>query len=257
MTSASADLSVGVIPKVPMPVGDIAGWTQIFADDFDYTVALGDFPAQAPHWYAYPDGWKDTSKNGTYEPSLVCSVGGSVLDMYLHTDPATGLICVSAPVPLLPGTPFSSWGVVGQLYGRYSACFRSDPVPGFKTAWLLWPDSNLWPTDGEIDFPEGNLNSNINAYMHWQGGTSGSSQTGFSTKATYNDWHVMVLEWTASACTFILDGTVVGSATDAALIPSTPMHWVLQTETQLSGGAPLPAAAGHVQVDWVTVYSPA
>jgi hypothetical protein len=34
------------------------------------------------------------------------------------------------------------------------------------------------------------------------------------------------------------------------------MHWVLQTETQLSGGAPSDSAAGHVQIAWVAVYKP-
>ena len=33
------------------------------------------------------------------------------------------------------------------------------------------------------------------------------------------------------------------------------MHWVLQTETQLSGGAPSDSAAGHVYIDWVTAYA--
>jgi hypothetical protein len=32
------------------------------------------------------------------------------------------------------------------------------------------------------------------------------------------------------------------------------MHWVLQTETQLSGGPPADSAAGNVQIDWVTAY---
>jgi hypothetical protein len=35
------------------------------------------------------------------------------------------------------------------------------------------------------------------------------------------------------------------------------MHWVLQTETSLSGSAPSDSAAGNVQIDWVAVYRPA
>jgi len=42
----------------------------------------------------------------------------------------------------------------GLLYGRYAIHFKADPVPGYKTSWLLWPDSEKWPQDGEIDFPE-------------------------------------------------------------------------------------------------------
>jgi hypothetical protein len=54
--------------------------------------------------------------------------------------------------------------------------------------------------------------------------------------------------------TFSLDGMVIGRSTNTANIPSSPMHWVLQTETQLSGGAPSNSAAGSVQIDWVTAY---
>jgi hypothetical protein len=33
------------------------------------------------------------------------------------------------------------------------------------------------------------------------------------------------------------------------------MHWVLQTETNLEGRRPAATAQGHVQIDWVAVYS--
>ena len=61
------------------------------------------------------------------------------------------------------------------------------------------------------------------------------------------------MEWTPGSLVFILDGTVIGTSTTH--VPSAPMHWVLQTETQLSGGAPADSAAGHVQIDWVTAYT--
>src|SRR2546423_176136 len=58
-----------------MPVGDISGWHQIFSDDFTTSVPLGSFPsAVSSKWFAYPDIWQDTSKNGTYSPSKVISV---------------------------------------------------------------------------------------------------------------------------------------------------------------------------------------
>jgi hypothetical protein len=230
-----------------MPVGDIPGWHQIFADDFLTDVPLGSFPsAVSSRWNAYPDGWMDTSKNGTYEPSKVVSISGGVLRMHLHTE--GGVHMVSAPEPILPG------GTPGLLYGRYAVCFRSDPVPGYKTAWLLWPDSENWPTDGEIDFPEGNLDGTISAFMHRMNGTSGSDQDAYTSTATYPTWHTAVIEWSATQCRFLLDGTVLGASTQR--IPSTKMHWVLQTETQLSGGPPSDTAAGDVEVDWVVAYVP-
>jgi hypothetical protein len=233
----------------PMPVGDIAGWRQIFTDDFTVDVPLGNFPAALlSTWSAYQDGWTDTSKNGRYEPSKVVSVAGGVMDLFVHTE--GGVHMVSAPVPKLSG-PVGTGG--GLLYSRYAVRFRADAIPGYKTAWLLWPDSDTWPRDGEIDYPEGDLDATIGAFMHRMNGTSGADQDGYATQATYTSWHTAVLEWTAASCKFILDGNVIGTSTSC--IPSTPMHWVLQTETALDGTVPSDSAQGHVVIDWVAVWA--
>jgi beta-glucanase (GH16 family) len=234
-----------------MPVGDIPGWHQVFTEDFTTDVSTGSFPqAVSSKWSAYLDGWSDTSKNGTYEPSQVLSVHDGVLDMFIHS--ANGVHMVAAPVPIIPG---ATGGGGGLLYGRYVFRFKSDAIHGYKTAWLLWPDSEVWPQDGEIDFPEGDLDGTINAFMHYEGGTSGGSQDGYSSSITYTSWHTGVLEWTADHCSFTIDGNLLGSSTSN--IPNTPMHWVLQTETTLDGYAPDDSAQGHVVVDWVAVYVPA
>ena len=230
-----------------VPGGDLPGWKQIFADDFTTDVPLGSFPsAVAGRWGGYPHPAKDTSHNGTYWPEKVVSVHDSVMDLYLHTE--GGIHAVSAPQPrLFPGLSAAR----GQLYGRYAVRFRSDPLPGYKIAWMLWPDSGVWPRDGEIDFPEANLDSTMCAYMHRLGGGGGSDQDAYCTASTYTQWHTAVIEWTPSSLTFVLDGAVIGRSTSR--IPNTPMHWVLQTETSLTT-APSDTAAGHVQIDWVAVY---
>jgi beta-glucanase (GH16 family) len=64
-----------------------------------------------------------------------------------------------------------------------------------------------------------------------------------------------VTEWTPSYVKFYLDGALLGTSTSR--IPNTPMHWVLQTETQVSSTAPDNATQGHVYVDWAAVYRPA
>jgi beta-glucanase (GH16 family) len=232
----------------PMPVGNLPGWTQKFSDDFRTSVALGNFPqAVSSKWKAYPDGWHDTSGNGTYKPSRVVSIQNGVMNLHVHTE--NGVHMVSAPEPVIPGATGREGG---QTYGRYAMRFRADAVPGYKTAWLLWPDSENW-SDGEIDFPEGDLTGTVNAFMHHKGNPT--AQDGYSTAATYGAWHTAVVEWTPQSVKFSLDGSVIGTSTNTANIPSTPMHWVLQTETALSGGAPADSAAGDVQIDWVTAYS--
>lgn len=232
-----------------MPVGNIPGWTQVFADDFAENVPVGKFPAAVSgKWTAYPDGWHDTSGHGTYEPSKVVSIHNGVMDLYLHTQ--SGVHMVAAPEPVIPGASGKNGGL---LYGRYVVRFKADPVPGYKTAWLLWPDSGRW-SDGEIDFPEGNLNSTFNGFMHHRGNPR--AQDTYSTGATYGTWHTAVIQWTPHGVTFFLDGRVIGVSTNAANIPDTPMHWVLQTETQLSGGPPSNSVSGHVLIAWVVVYVP-
>ena len=177
-------------------------------------------------------------------PSKVLSVHDGALDYYIHSE--NGVHMVSAP-----------WVTTtkGQAYGRYSVRFKADALPGYKTAWLLWPDSESWPADGEIDFPEGNLGStdHINAFAHYA--SSAGGQDAFSTSATYSSWHTATVEWIPGKITFYLDGAVIGTSTK--MVPTNPMHWVLQTETNLDGYAPADSVAGHVYVDWVSVWTKA
>ena len=165
-----------------MPVGNLPGWTQVFADNFTENVPLGSFPAAvSSKWTAYPYPWHDTSGHGRYDPKKVVSIGNGVMDLYLHTQ--NGIHMISAPEPVIPGAPGSEGGL---LYGRYAMRFKADPVPGYKTAWLLWPDSEDWTADGEIDFPEGNLTGTISAFMHHTGNPYDQDQ--YDTKATYAAW---------------------------------------------------------------------
>jgi hypothetical protein len=248
---------------VPMPLGNLPGWKQVFTDNFTTSVPLGGFSgcvdrssimsstcaglpkSVAAKLWAYPDGWRD-NHTGTYYPSKVLSIHNGVLDYYLHTSGNTHM--VAAVEPKIPGGIRGN----GMQYGAYAIRFKSTLIAGYKTAFLLWPDSEKWPTDGEIDFPEGNLNSVVGAAMHFQGGTSLRSQNAYVSKATYATWHTAVIEWTPTECRFILDGRTIG--TSVAAIPDTPMHWVLQSET-VRGPAPADNIAGHIYIAWITAYA--
>lgn len=219
---------------------------------------MGSFPGTtySAKWGVYPDGWHDTSYNGHYYASKVLSVidlsgcHAGCLNMYIHTETINGVAIhmVAAPAPILPGNV----AFKGQSYGRYSVRFHFDAVPGYKTAWLLWPDSGIWPAGGEEDFPEADLTSSINAFSHYA--NAGGGQDAFSSGVPMaGAWHVATVEWGPGQITFILDGRTVGTSTHQ--VAAGPMHWVLQTETQLSGGAPSDAASGNLQVDWATMYS--
>lgn len=261
---------------VAMPVGDTTGWHQVFADNFaGDDVPVGGFsgctqngsvltshcsglPAAVDsNWWAYPDGWAGTPSTGTYYPSRSLSIQNGVMDMYLHSETINGVDThiIDAPIPK-DSTATGSWG--GRIYGKYVARAKFDSLPGYHVSFLLWPDSNTWPRDGEIDWPEGEMDSSTTAaFMHWQNGTSGGDQDQYiaNTPPVASGWHTYEIDWTASAVTFVLDGVQIGQSTDPTKIPNTPMHLVLQTGASFSV-TPADATAGHAQVDWVTEYSP-
>lgn len=234
-----------------MPVGNIPGWQQVFTDNFTEDVPVGDFPAQvSSKWGAYQDGWRDTTKHGTYEASKVVSIQNGMMNMYLHTQ--DGVHMVAAPYPIIPGATGPEGGTV---YGMYEVRFKAQPVVGYKTAWLLWPDSEN-ADDGEIDFPEGNLSQKILGYMH-EVSPYVTDQGAYKTSYTYADWHTATTIWTSKSVIFLLDNKVIGDFTYKVAIPSTAMHYVLQTETRTGGGAPPNTSAGNVYVDWVSIWVPA
>jgi hypothetical protein len=230
-----------------MPVGDLPGWRQVFTDDFNTSVPVGGFGAvYGSRWAMYGDGWKDTAakSEGTpsrYYPSRVLSVHDGVLDKYLHTEDGINMVAAVAPK------------MGAQVYGRYSVRFRADAAAGYKIAWLLWPQSQVFPRDGEIDFPEGNLDENMWAFMHRLGASSTSDQDAFAINAAFTSWHTATIEWSPSKIVFLLDDNVVGTSTNR--IPNTPMDWILQSETCIGGCQPASSTSAHVQIDWVAAYS--
>jgi chitodextrinase len=236
-----------------MPTGDIAGWHQIFADDFAQSVPLGSFPSQVSgKWGAYPYPWSGTPTWATYYPEKTTSVANGLMDIWMHSENIGGSVkyLISAPYPKI-GTSDNN-----QLYGRYAIRFKTDQFRQYHASWLLWPKSEQWPQDGEIDFPEGDFDSNIGAFMHQQNGTSGGDQDAYNTSTPmYGAWHTAVIEWLPTRCTFIIDGKVIGQSTSR--IPNTPMHWVIQNGGSFGVSNPDPNVQGHVYIDWVAVYRPA
>lgn len=218
------------------------GWRKVLHEDFDTPVAVGGFPGPHydPRWDVYPDGWRDTSEKGIYQPSAVLSVSDGTLNYRLHT--AGGTPRGAAVVATLPG--------YGQTYGRYSIRFRADPVAGYGLACLLWPDSERWPDDGEIDFPEGDLDGTIGAYAHHADPDGGKD--GFDTAERFADWHVATTEWSPGHVRFLLDGRPIGTSTTD--VPARAMHWVCQAGTN-GRSTPAPTAAGRIQIDWVTIWA--
>lgn len=240
--------------------GDLPGWRQVFEEDFSAgDVPLGGFPGplyQARWSAGYRDGVPDTAgqlsggKSGYY-PSKVLSVRDGALNWFMHSE--NGIFMGAAPTPKIPNASANPPRDNSFLYGRYSVRFRADTLAGFKTAWLFWPDSGVWPRDGEIDFPEGDLAKIIYGAAHYLE-DGGDAFDKFDSDQSFSSWHIATMEWTPGRVEFFLDGESLGTSTTAP--PTTPMHFILQTESCLPV-CPLPETQGHVYLDWISMWVPA
>jgi len=240
-------------------------WHRAFADSFEHAnspfgKSCGDrnaFPRTTPKWDAYPYPWHGNPNGGSYCPGLTTAIRNGRMDVRLGRAQVGGssTYVIDAPLPRVGGhSPFK-----GQLYGRYAIEFYEPrPFPMFHVSWLLWPDSNVWPRDGEIDFPEADTDaSRIGAFMHRQGGTSGADQDAYIVHTPfYGAWHTAVIEWLPTRCTFVLDGKVIGNSTDPATIPHTPMHLVLQSGLSSDASSGTSSPGGDIYIDWVEIWKP-
>ncbi|MEA5456669.1 glycoside hydrolase family 16 protein [Sinomonas sp. JGH33] len=233
-----------------MPVGDLPGWKQTGAQGFDKPAGLGLVgEVYGPAMRGYSD-FEDSSGRGIYAPDSVLSVADGKLDYFLHTD--HGAPSVASVVP---------FGYGGQTYGRYSIKFRSDSLPGYKIAFMLWPVSDDW-ADGEVDWPEGGLDG-----MPYGASAIRGSQDEFRmmfdplvrtfAPSDMKQWHIATTEWTPARVRWFWDGELVDETDLPSAVPITPMRWTLQAETSVGPGtsAPAPGTAGHLEIDWVVQYA--
>jgi hypothetical protein len=233
-----------------IPSGDLPGWTLTFAQDFNAPAELGHIGEVYGQDMRGYSGLYDTSGNGTYTPDSVLSVSGGKLDYFLHT--AGGEPRVATVIP---------FGYKGQKYGRYSIRFRSDFLPGYKIAFMLWPSSDKW-NEGEIDWPEGGLNGKMFAASKIKGSLDDGMMdfdppTHIYSSTDSSDWHVATTEWTPGKVQWFWDDVLVNETTVPSGVPTTNFRWTLQAETEVGDGAIVPDAqtTGHLQIDWAVQYA--
>jgi hypothetical protein len=267
--------SIGVFPNLypAIPVTAAANVPSDWGDPIAYetfqaNATKGNFLQAYPLMDAYPTSYTTThggssgvSNGDHYGGNTNLSAQNGVLVMELYREaPGTCLIpgnsttghaVGAAPFPKFSPDPDDIY----QLYGRYEVRYRvRQQVAGWKTAWLMWPQSEQWPRDGEIDFREGDTNGSVTFFQHNQNGTSGGDQQVFPFPAGTNDggWHTVVLEWKPNDCAVFSDAVLVGRATSR--VPNTPMRMALQTETPQDGTQPGAAPATcTIEVDYIEI----
>ena len=233
-------------PKAtPSPAAG-ASWSLVWDDQFNTWN-----PAS---YFVYPLGWPDTTGEGVQTPSIISASGGNLL---VHIQTVNGVHEVAAFCPRLPGSlSTSQYGNLGDLMGmRYSFSIRADRMVGYKGVPLLWPRSEVWPRDGEIDAPESDFTAQPAAFMHHQGGKGPNDEDYFNTPAgtSWQAWHTYTLEWVPGVR---VDGWIDGVhwIHDTTRIPNTPMHLVMQFETSTNGVIPANSTQGYVEIAWLQVW---
>lgn len=242
-----------------MPVGDLAGWRQVFAEDFTVNAPTGSWGASCAtdpnaaqkivytgaggtRWRTYPDCYTDTIPKRPYRSDQVLSVHDGTLDFHLRN--VDGRPAGANPSPVINAATSSQY----QTYGRYTARFRVDTtsLSEYHIAWLLWPANDADWKCAESDFPESSLSStSVGAFAHH---SCNGAQDAFSASIDYTQWHTYTQEWAPGVRRYYLDGQLIGTSTTAVF--AGPQRWQLQTETSGDG-----THSGHLLVDWVAVYA--
>ena len=152
---------------------------------------------------------------------------------------------------------------VNLKYAHVDLCLRVDKGAGYSAIALLWPQSENWPADGEIDIAEVNRGARAyaNSFVH---NHANNDRLGHSTLADFTKWHVLSVDWTPDRVTFYLDGskqwTVGLDPRTAGLVPTTSaMHLAIQLDQGCDAFVECRTAATPAEVvmhiDWVRGYS--
>lgn len=261
-----------------LPVGDLPGWSQLWAENFNSAVSapvpVGRFSdcghsPDTPSAYcsglpkgkwrdtlwAYPAGWPDTAKSGadgndgapfggTYQPQRTVSIGKGY--------DGTGTLKVAMYRPVAGGE-----NVVGAVVprkcmdlrdGRYSARIKVTRADrGFKSAWLRYEGA------AEVDYPEVDdyTGSTVAMFNH------GASEWNVQTSARMTTAHTYTWERRGGTVTVYLDGKRLKSGFTSL----TTSSWIWQNESRIErdgsradGGYAAPGNRATVEVTWATCY---
>jgi hypothetical protein len=140
----------------------------------------------------------------------------------------------------------------GQLYGRWEICVKAAPAAEtYHAVALLWPDAEDWPTGGEVDFMEISdpTRQSVDGFLHF--GPHNDQETGH-IQLDAAQWHSWAVEWTPDRISMYVDGAPWWETTNAAHIPTRPMHLCLQLDD--FGGDT--SQGGQMTVDWARQYPP-
>lgn len=240
-----------------MPLGDLDGWRQVFADDFTVDAPKGSWGSecdwervayqgenQAPgassqqsQWRSYPRCFRDGQQR-PYRADEVLSVHDGMLVFDLK--PVDGQSAGASPSPLVTGS--SQY----QTYGRYDIRMRvtNPDMADYQTSFMLWPQNDADYLNSASVYPRGSLADDSAYALHYQS----SGNEAFSAPVDKTEWHTYTQEWGPDFRAYYVDGELIGRVTSN--VWDGPERWQFQLETSGNEGS-----QGRVEIDWVTAYA--
>jgi beta-glucanase (GH16 family) len=108
-------------------------------------------------------------------------------------------------------------------YGTVEFDARVEEAQGAMTAILMWPQSNDWPRDGEIDIVETPHRTNMMT-SHWQNAEGRHvHDSQFSDAFDASEWNRYRMTWLPHRLTVEVNGQLVAEWTNPDAIPRVPM----------------------------------
>lgn len=233
---------------VPMPVGNLPGWKQVFKDDFTGTKLDSKWKAYNGVVGGGRGGWWATSHAVVHSHELVLET---------YSDPAS---CPNEASCSLFNDEVSG-GVkskFAETYGKFLIRVRTTPVADVSFLAILWPVSDIAPPETDFAVEGGPLNlTTIGALLKY-----GSGPTIVPDNLTANaaQWHTLGVVWSPGEVQYTIDGHVWATEVNPN-ISAVPMNIVLQSETDCQAVAgqtctvPWAAKEPNVDVAWVVAYA--
>jgi beta-glucanase (GH16 family) len=194
-------------------------------DPWDYATWLG---WGAPTYSADFAQTLDTTKWNVYNYPTVANPASK-----LNATVSGGALHLTGQLdgPVVNGVPRDEGAGVASktnaTYGRWEARIEVSPGAGYGAAMTLWPKSENWPTDGEIDVTEIHDPARTKAAQIVHLGAA-NRQLGVTSMGLWTGWHVYAVDWEPTYLKFYVDGQLTYTVTDSTMIPRTPMHPTLQ-----------------------------
>ena len=221
-------------PKIDIPIPTVnIDWELVFEENFDGNAINED------DWYIYDFGGHND--NGLRIPRAF-----SIED---------GILIITAK--MVDGV-LESGGMAHRenyLYGKFEFRVKAsaDPSGATSAVVLTWPQSEIWPDDGENDIFETHSEGNPNRTFFETNICSGLPLNMWS-KGSYDmdakEWHIVAMEWTADAVRIYIDGHLKWKLLDVNAIVHKPHHLCIQ----LDAFKPTMTSESFMYVDWVKIY---